>query len=115
MFWSLECPLHTGLTVFSYVYDIDIIYLYLHYSYIKNNMYKTIFKWDVISKNLPDIIRKNDGYQSECYKKYAAYNTSAYITEEEVESKVSLRSSTTPCLSKSSGVFEPVYLFCNKK
>ena len=40
---------------------------------------------------------------------------SAYITEEVVESKVSLRSSTTPWLSKSSGVLEPVCFFCNKK
>ena len=37
------------------------------------------------------------------------------ITEEEVESKVSLRSSTTPCSSKSSRVLEPVCLSCNKK
>ena len=80
---------------------------------LKNS--KSTSKWDVISKNLPNIFRKNDEYHSECYKKYTAYNISAYITEEEVESKVSLRSSTTPCSSKSSGVLEPVCLFCNKK
>ena len=55
---------------------------------------------------------KNDGYHSECYKKYITYNTSAYITEE-VESKVSLRSSTTPCSSMPSGVLELVCLFYN--
>ena len=75
---------------------------------------KSTSKWDVVSKNLPNIFRKNDGYHSECYKKYTACNISAYITEE-FESKVSLRSSTTPCSSKSSGVLEPVCLFCNKK
>ena len=66
-------------------------------------------------KKVTNIFRKNYGYHSECYKKYTAYNTSAYITEEEVKSKVSLRSSTTLCSSKSSGVLEPVCLFCNKK
>ena len=34
---------------------------------------------------------------------------------EEDKSKVSLRPSTTPCLSKSSRVLEPVCLFYNKK
>ena len=76
---------------------------------------KSTSKWDVISKNLPNIFRKNDGYQNECYKKYTAYNISAYITEEELESKISLRSSTTPCSSKLSGVLEPVCLFCDKE
>ena len=80
---------------------------------LKNS--KSTSKWDVISKNLPNIFRKNDGYQSECYKKYTAYNISAYITEEELESKISLRSSTTPCSSKLSGVLEPVCLFCDKE
>ena len=47
-------------------------------------------------------------------QKIYCYNTSAYITEE-VKSKVLLRASTTPCSSKSSGVLEPVCLFCNKK
>ena len=47
-------------------------------------------------------------------KNYTAYNISAYITEE-VKSKVSIRSSTTPCSSKSSEVLEQVCLFCNKK
>ena len=50
-----------------------------------------------------------------CYKKYTAYNTSIYITEEEVESKVSFRFSTTPCSSKTSGVLEPVCLFRNRE
>ena len=80
---------------------------------LKNS--KSTSKWDVISKNLPNIFRKNDGYHSECYKQYTAYNISAYITGEEVESKVSLPSSTTPCSSKSSGALVPVCLFCNKK
>ena len=35
IFWSLECPLYTGLNVFSYDNDINIIYLYLHHLYIK--------------------------------------------------------------------------------
>ena len=77
--------------------------------------YKSNSKWDVISKILPNIFRKSDGYHSKCYKKYTAYTISAYITEEEVESKVSLRSSTTPCSSKSSWVLESVCLSCNKK
>ena len=29
-----------------------------------------------------NIFRKNDGYHRECYKKYIASNTSAYIAEE---------------------------------
>ena len=43
IFWYLECPLHTGLTVFSYDHDINILYLYLHDLYIKNDMHKTMF------------------------------------------------------------------------
>ena len=58
---------------------------------------------------------KNDGYHSECYKKYTAYSTGGYITEEEVKSKVSLRFSTTPCPTKSNGILKPVCLFCKKK
>ena len=80
---------------------------------LKNS--KSTSKWDVISKHLPNIFRKNDGYHSEGYKKYTAYNISGYITEEEVESKVSICPSTNPCSSKSSGVLEPVCLFCDKK
>ena len=53
------------------------------------------------------------GITANATKNYTAYNISAYITE--VKSKVSLRSSTTPCSSKSSEVLEPVCLFCNKK
>ena len=45
IFWSLECPLYIGLTVFSYDHDINIRYLYFHRLYIKNNMYKTMFIW----------------------------------------------------------------------
>ena len=58
------------------------------------------------------IQKKNDGYHGECSKKYIAYNTSACVTEE-VESKVSLPSSITPCSIKSNGVLEPVCMFCN--
>ena len=50
---------------------------------LKNS--KSTSKCDAISKNLPNIFRKNNGHHSECYKKYTAYNISAYITEEEVE------------------------------
>ena len=46
---------------------------------LKNS--KSTSKWDVILKILPNIFRKNDGYYSECYKKYTAYNISAHITE----------------------------------
>ena len=56
------------------------------------------------------------GCNVKTFTKYIhAYNISAYITEEKVESKVSLRSSTTPCLSKSTGVLEPVCFFCKKR
>ena len=40
-------------------------------------------------KKFTKYIQKNDGYHSKCYKKYTVYNISAYITEEEVESKIS--------------------------
>ena len=80
---------------------------------LKNS--KSTSKCDVISKNLPNIFRKNDGYHSEKKKKYTAYNISAYITEEEVESEVFIRLSTTPCSSKSSGVLEPVCFFCERE
>ena len=76
---------------------------------------KSTSKWDALSKNLPNIFTKNDGCPSECYKEYTAYTISACIREEEVESNVSLRFSTTSCSSKSSGVLEPVCSFCNKK
>ena len=98
---SPRCIIHTGEEIhenikllFENINNCETLKVIWN-AWLKNS--KSNSEWDVISKDVPDIFRKNDGYHSKCYKKYTACTISAYITGEEVESKVSLCSNQYVC------------------